>query len=69
MTTIDQIKADALDQDELVRLAFVDATDALRRFSVCGRPRVEAIRALESWRIALEKANRSRRTRELARRT
>jgi hypothetical protein len=68
MNTFDQIKADALDQDELVRLAFIDAADALRRFTVSGRPRAEAIRALVSWRVALENAN-SRRTYEKARRS
>jgi hypothetical protein len=67
ITTIDKIRADAFNEDELLHCAFVDATDALCRLAVNGRTTVEAIRILESWRSALETAER-RRTHEKARR-
>jgi hypothetical protein len=67
ITTIDKIRADAFNEDELLHCAFVDATDALCRLAVNGRTTVESIRIPESWRSALETAER-RRTHEKARR-
>jgi hypothetical protein len=72
MTTHEQVRkieADAFDIDEQLHLAFVDATDALCRLAVSGRSKADGIRVLESWRVAFERADQSRRAFERARRT
>jgi hypothetical protein len=64
-----KIETDAFDIDEQLHLAFVDATDALCQLAVRGRSKPEAIKVLESWRVAFERADQSRRAFERARRT
>jgi hypothetical protein len=69
MTSIEKIRTDAFNEDELLHRAFCDTADALCRLAVNGRTTAEAIRILESWRNTLETAERNRRTYEKTRRT
>jgi hypothetical protein len=67
ITTIDRIKADAFDQDELLKQAFRDAVAALTLFALDNRSTREATTLLAGWadtfgrlhhKHALEKAGR-----------
>ena len=64
---VNKIRAYAFDVDEQLHVAYVDACDSLLRLATRGQNKPMAIKKLESWRVAIETAERK--VHEKARRT